>query len=203
LKRFFAVISFVVLAAAIPALAARQPAEGGEGAHHSEGGDPDLPWKIVNFVVLAGGLGYLIYKNAGKFFDSRTVEIRRGLEESARLKAKAEARYNEVDQMLAQIGGEIETLRKQAGEESRAEAEHVRAETEREMAKLQAQALQEIESAGKVARNQLRASAADLAVALAERKIREQLTPDSDNMLLHAMLNNLDGRSGASPVRPS
>jgi F-type H+-transporting ATPase subunit b len=204
LKRFLAVISFTVLAAAAPALAAQPSEEGASGAaHHSEGGDPELPWKVANFVVLAGGLGYLIYKKAGGFFLSRTAEIRQGLEDAARLKAEAEARYAAMEQRLAQLGAQVESLRAQAGQESKAEAERVRQETEREIAKVQAQSSQDIESAAKTARNELRAYAASLAVSLAERKIREQLTPDSDNTLLHAMLNDFDGRGGAPSVRAS
>jgi F-type H+-transporting ATPase subunit b len=206
LKRFLAVVSFTVLAAAAPALAAQPShagAAGAEAAHHSEGGDPDLPWKIANFAVLVGGLGYLIYKKAGGFFVSRTAHIRQGLEESARLKAEAETRYAAMEQRLAQLGAQIETLRAQAGQESRAEAERVRTETEREIAKVQAQSTQDIESAAKTARHELRSYAAGLAVSLAERKIREQLTPDSEKTLLHAMLNDFKGREGAASPRVS
>lgn len=206
MKRFLAVILFTVLAAAAPALAAQPSEEGAAGAetaHHGEGGDPELPWKVANFAVLAGGLGYLIYKHAGGFFRSRTAEIRRGLEEAARLKADAEARYAEMEQRLAQLGSQIETLRTQAREESRAEAERVRQETAREIAKAQAQSSQDIESAAKTARNELRAYAASLAVGLAERKIREQLTPGSDDILIHAMLNDINGHGGAPSVRAS
>jgi F-type H+-transporting ATPase subunit b len=183
----------MILAAAFPLAAA-------EAAH--EGGS-ELPWQVANFVVLAGGLGYLIYKHAGKFFSNRTADIRQGIEEAAKVKAGAEARYADMEKRLSRLGAEIESLRAEATRETQAEGERMREETAREIANIQAQSAQEIESAGKAARHQLRAYAAGLAVSLAERKIREQLTPDADKTLLNAMLKDLEGRSGAPDVRAS
>ena len=174
-------------------------------AGHGGAGDSgnEILWKVANFAVLAGALGYFISKKASGFFASRTADIRRGIEEAWRLRKDAEARYAEIEQRLANIGAEIDGVRKQAGEESAAEGERVRAETGRDMKKIQVQAEQEITAAAKAARQELRAYAAGLAIELAEKKIREQLTPDSDNVLVEAMLHDLDQRANAPAARPS
>ncbi len=194
MKRCLPVVS-IGLGIAASAMAAEH---GGTGESGNE-----ILWKVANFAVLAGALGYFISKKAGAFFASRTAEIRRGIEEAWRLRKDAEARYAEIEQRLANIGADIDNLRKQAGEESAAEGERVRAETGRDMKKIQAQAEQEIAAAAKAARQELRAYAAGLAIELAERKIREQLTPDSDNALVDAMLHDLDHRANAPAARPS
>ncbi len=202
MKRLLAVLCFSVLLVTAPAAAAYR-AEETAGHHGEEGGDPLLPWKIANFVLLAGGLGYLIYRKAGGFYTARDAQVRGGLEESARLKREAEARYAEVDQRLANIGAEIEALRGAAQRESAAEGDRIRAGIARDIAKIQAQANQDIESAAKAARYELRGYAAELAVGLAERKIRERLTPDSDNALLQAMLKDLDRQAAGQNQRAS
>jgi F-type H+-transporting ATPase subunit b len=195
LKRFLSVVS---LGLGIVAPAAMAAGHGGTGESGNE-----LLWNAVNFAVLAGALGYFILKKAGAFFASRNAEIRRGIEEAWRLRKDAEARYAEIEQRLGNIGADIDNLRKQAGEESAAEGDRVRAETERDMKKIQAQAEQQIAAAGKAARQELRAYAAGLAIELAEKKIRERLTPDSDNALVDAMLHDLDQRANAPAMRPS
>ncbi|HEX8985566.1 MAG TPA: ATP synthase F0 subunit B, partial [Bryobacteraceae bacterium] len=187
----------------LPVWAAQPAPESSEAAHHGEEGDPFLVWKVLNFAVLAGGLGYLIYKKSGSFFSARTAQIRKGLEESARLKKDAEARYAETERQLSGIGAEIERLRTRARQESEAEAGRLREETARELAKVQAQAAQEIVTAGKVARQELRVYSADLAVSLAERQIRERLTPEADGALLAGMVKDLEGRSAANSPRVS
>src|SRR5262249_15191201 len=76
-----------------------------EAAAEEEGGLEI--WKWVNFLILAGGLGYLIGKNAGPFFKARSADIRKDLETSLRQRQEAEARAAEVDRRLATLDREI------------------------------------------------------------------------------------------------
>ena len=183
-------------------MAARAPEEG-KGGHEAEGSSSETLWKIVNFAVLAGVLGYFIGKNAGPFFKSRTEQIRHGLDEAARQKQEAEQNYAAMSERLANISAEIEKLRKQGLEEAGAEGERVRAEIERATARIRAQAEQEIEAAGKVGRRELRKYAADLAVELAQQRIRERLTPDADNALVAGVLQDLAKRPDGQTTRVS
>ena len=74
----------------------------GEGEH----GGMEI-WKWANFAILAGGLGYLIGKNAGPFFAGRTQQIRKDMIESGEMRKQAEARAAEVDRRLASLETEI------------------------------------------------------------------------------------------------
>jgi F-type H+-transporting ATPase subunit b len=148
-------------------------------------------WKWANFALLVGLLGYLIYKKGGAFFAGRTASIRKDLDESARIKAEAEARYAEVEGRLARLDAEVASLRGQAQSESKAEGERVRQQTGRDMAKIRAQAEQDIATAAKAARQDLRAYAAELAVSLAEQKIRARLTPEADAALVAGVARDL------------
>lgn len=175
------------------------PAEPGTAEHaaggktHHEKPETEMTgWKVANFVLLAGLLGFFIYKKAGGFYTGRTVEIRQGLEEAARTKKDAEARYRAIDERLVNIGRDAEALREQARLEAGAESRRVKCETERELKKVQAQAEQEIASAVKVARQELRNYAAELAVGLAAQKIQQRLTPDADAAIVNVVMKDLE-----------
>lgn len=180
---------------------AEQAGEHGQAEAHGEHGAANLDFfKWINFAILAGIIGYFAYKKGGAFFAGRTAMIRRDLEESARMKQEAEARYAEVERRLAALATEVEALRAQARAESASESDRVREETSRHMAKLRAQAEQDIVAAGNAARQQLRAYAAELAIGMAEQKIRTRLTPEADAALIAAAAADLDRRAAREAV---
>lgn len=176
--------------------AAQHAAEG--GGHEAAGND--IWWKVGNFLILAGLIGYLIYKKGGAFFRARTEQIRRDLKESAEIRADAERRFAEVERRLTHLDAEVAGLRERAQEESRAEGERIRAEGRAEIEKTLKQAEQDVASVAKEARQKLRAEAAELAVGLAAVRIRAQLTPEADRVLVDSMVHELE--SGPEGLRP-
>ena len=118
-----------------------------EGGHGEEHGDPMIWWKWANFVLLAGGLGYLLAKNLPPFFRSRTEEIQRGITEAAALKKDADARLAQMESRLGKLDAELAALRDGAKAEITAEGERMQAETRAALAKIQSNAEQEIAAA--------------------------------------------------------
>jgi F-type H+-transporting ATPase subunit b len=173
--------------------AAGAAAEHGTAEHANPN---EIWWKWANFAILAGVLGYMIGKNAGPFFRGRTADIRKGIDEASKARMAAEARMRDVDARLANLSSEIESLKKAAGAEQAAEAERLRRETVAEVAKVQTHAEQEIEAAGKAARSELTRYTAELALGLAEQKIRQRMTPQAQDALLREFAEQL-------PQRPS
>jgi F-type H+-transporting ATPase subunit b len=173
---------------------AQAAAEHGEG--HEEAPMPnEIWWKLANFAVLAGGLGYLASKYGGPYFRERAAQIRSGIAEAAQVRADAEARAAEIERRVANLSGEVESLRARSKEEIAAEGARVQAETEAQIAKIQARAEMEIASAGKNASQELKAYSAQLALQLAERQIRQQLTPETQDDLASAFIDGLrDGK---------
>jgi F-type H+-transporting ATPase subunit b len=199
LKRFIIAAAVgILLGLAVPGLRAQESGHESaakEEAKHETHGDL---WKIANFVLLAGALGYLIGKKAGPFFQSRTLEIRKGIDEAAKLKADADARYREMAERLDRLDIEVAAIREQASAENAAEAERLRQETQRDLGKVRRQGEREIDAAAKVARQELRAYSAQLAVELAEQRIRERMDPAAQEVLIGSMLtdfqNKVEGR---------
>ena len=151
----------------------------------------ELELKWVNFLLLAGVLGYMIGKNAPAFFAARSSSIRKDLDESERMRKDAEARAAAVEARLADLGNEIAALRGRSQAQAQAENERMSRHTAAEIARIQAHAEQEIASAGKAARMELKRYCAQLAVDLAEKKIRDRMTPETQNTLVRSFVRDL------------
>jgi F-type H+-transporting ATPase subunit b len=161
-------------------------AEGGEAAGGSLQG-----WKWANFLLLAAGIGYLIGKNAGPFFAARSQSISKDISESEQIRRDAEARAAEVERRLANLGADIAALRAESKREAQSETERLAAHATAEIAKIQAHATHEIAAAQKAARMDLRRYSGELAVQLAEQKIRARMTPAAQNYLVRGFVRDL------------
>jgi F-type H+-transporting ATPase subunit b len=154
-----------------------------------------LLWEALNFLILAGLLGWLSVKYGGPLLTARSNEIGEGLAAGEKAKVEADARAAQVQAKLANLGTEIAALRTGAKEEREREAERIRRETQAEIARIRYQAGVEIESAGKLARLEVQRAAARLAIELAEQKVRERMSPEIQAALLQGFLTDLP-RSG-------
>jgi len=181
---------FILAASALPQEARPAPPTQQEG----EQGDPWILWKWANFLILAGGLGYLISKHAPAFFDQRSREIEESLLEAAKAKQEAETRAAGIEKRLAELGREIETLRQAARVETAAEADRLRSESERHLQRIQQQAVQEIDLMASAARHELRKYASLLALDLAEQRIHSRISKDVQEELVDGFLQDLRTR---------
>lgn len=170
--------------------AGHEAGKAGEGHEGGEHGNLEI-WKWANFLILAGGLGYLIAKNAGPFFAARSQQIRKDMLEAQEARRAAEARSAEVDARLAALEKEIAALQANSRREIEAETERLSRHTAGEIAKIQAHAEQEIASAGKAARTELKRYSAELAVALAEERLRRRMTPETQQALVRGFVRDL------------
>ena len=173
---------------------ATKPVEGAEQRLEREAEEEkpmpnEIWWKLANFAVLVGGLGYLISKNAGPYFRARSEEIREGIREAAEVRAAAEARAAAIESKLGDLSGEIESIRTAAKAEIASEATRLQAETEAHIGKIRNRAEMEIASATKHASADLKAYSAQLALELAEKQIRQQLDPRTQEQLGRCVCN--------------
>jgi F-type H+-transporting ATPase subunit b len=174
-------------------------AVGAQGAENSSAEDGHLKaWEWANFLVLAGGLGYLAGKNGGPFFAARSKKIRQDMAEASRMRQRSEERAAEVERRLAGIESDIAALREESRSQAQREAERMARQAAVEAGKMQAQAEQDIASAVKAARTELKRHSAELAVALAERLIRARMTPAEQDELVRAFLRDLNRPSSGT-----
>ena len=166
----------------------------------AEGGEPNpaeapigtlFHW--LNFLLVLGGLGYLIAKNGPAFFGGRAAAISAALAQAAAARAEAERQLQQAEEKLQRLGQEVAELRAAAQRESAAEAERIRAVTREETEKIARAARAEIEAAERAALMELKAIAAREAVERAKALLRNQITAETQATLLRSFVNSLAG----------
>jgi F0F1-type ATP synthase membrane subunit b/b' len=191
---------WLILALGLAVLSvAQEHAPAGEKAGHGESAEHEsLGLKWANFAILAAALGYLIVKQAGPYFATRSSEIRKGIEDARQISADAEKRAAAMDARLANLGAEVEALRKSAREEASIEGERIRQETQRELAKIQVNADHDIASALKAAKIELKSYSGQLAIHLARSKVRQRMTAADQDALVRNFVADLGRQEGTT-----
>ncbi len=72
----------------------------------------DFIGKTINFIVLFGGLAYLLYKPIRNFLQKRSQEIEQGLKEAEDAQREAEQKLREAKARLATLEDEIQKAKK-------------------------------------------------------------------------------------------
>jgi F-type H+-transporting ATPase subunit b len=194
-------LCFVLLILGVAFLSAQEGAskevKGGEakGSESKEKAESSEIWKWANFAILAAGLGYLVAKTLPPAFRARTSEIQKGISEARALKDDADKRAAQVEAKIKSLGTDIEKLRTESKAEMQQEGARIRLETAAQIARLEAQAHQEIESASKLAQRELKSYAAKLALELAEQRVRSRLDGNAEAGLVNNFVQDL-GRMG-------
>jgi len=154
--------------------------------------EPSPVWKWANFAILAVGLGYLMAKTLPAVFTSRSTEIHKGISESQQMKQDAERRSAEMDARLSALGADIERFRAQSAAEMQQEGDRIGRETAAQIKKIEQQAAGEIESVGKSVRRQLKEYAAELALGLAEERLRTRMDGATESALVDGFVRDLE-----------
>ncbi|HTW66655.1 MAG TPA: ATP synthase F0 subunit B [Bryobacteraceae bacterium] len=156
---------------------------------------PSMGWEWANFILLAVGLGYLIRKNVPPLFQKQSSEIQAALRDAAKMKEEAAAYAAGIEARLKNLESEIEALRVSAHTEMDAASERIRRDTEHHLQRIREQTAQEIELLTRSATYELRKYSAELALGLAEQRIRAQMNPAMQQSLTEGFLHDLRERS--------
>jgi F-type H+-transporting ATPase subunit b len=138
----------------------------------------------LNFAVIFLAIAGLLRKMLPGYFKGRTSTIQKGIEEARKMSEDARRRLADVEGRLSRLDADIATMQREADENAKAEEQRLLAAGEEERRRIVTSAEQEIEMAANAARRELKAYVADLAVQLAEKKIR--VSNDTDEALVRA-----------------
>ena len=128
---------------------------------------------LLNFVILAGGLYFLLYKPVKNFmlarkkrYEEREAESRKLLAEAEALKARTEEKYRQADE-------EIQHRREQASEELEAEKRQQLTEARSQARQILSTATKTAEMRTQKALEESREEIRSLAVGMVERLVLE------------------------------
>lgn len=151
----------------------------------------DFLGKTINFIVLFGGLAYLLRKPIGSFLEKRSQDIQRTLKETEASRKEAEQKLQEAKVHLAGLEEEIEKMRKEADVEGHRERERTLQLAQKEAEKIRYFTGQEIEMLTRAGIQELKEFTAELAASLAEERIRKKMTLEDHTQLIDKSIERL------------
>ncbi|MBI4824086.1 MAG: F0F1 ATP synthase subunit B [Nitrospirae bacterium] len=184
------VICGLILICLVPVIAFAVGAEA-EGQSHIM----EWVWKVVNFAILVFILVKFLGKPLKGFLKQRTELIQKTLDEARQARELAEKALREVEERLKGKDKEIEGIISSSRQSGEKEQEFLVSEGERLSKKIIEQAKVNIDFELKKAKEAIKAEAVELAMELAEKKLKEKLTPEEQRKLLEESLSKLEVRA--------
>jgi F-type H+-transporting ATPase subunit b len=194
-------VSAVLAQGAQPAAAGGHAAPAGQHAAPAgehEAGSPvvEMIAKLFNFAILAATLVYFLRSPTATYLRDRGTQIRGDLVKAADMRTSATAQLAAIDTKMAALPAELDALRKAGAEELAAEESRMRQAAESERTRLLDQARREIDAQLKVAQRELLAHTADLAVAIASKRVKATITAADQARLVDRYLGQLSRTPG-------
>ncbi|HVL68489.1 MAG TPA: ATP synthase F0 subunit B [Vicinamibacterales bacterium] len=155
------------------------------------GGTMETVFKLVNFAILVGTLVYFLRAPIAAYLASRSAQIRQDLVTAAEMRSAASAQLAEIEKKMQALPGELEALRRQGAEDVKAEQARMAQAAADERARLLEQTKRELDMRLRIARRELTELAAQLAVGVAEERIRRSITPDDQVRLIDRYASQL------------
>lgn len=187
----FPVICYILVVSVSIALGS----EGGEG-HEEKSLFQAYLWPVINFLILVFLLAYAMKKGDIKgFFRKRTELIEQTLKEAREAKELAQKALAEVQERLKVKDREIEEIIASAKYSGEKEKERLIEEGDKLKEKILEQARTNIDYEVKKAKEAIKGEAVEIAMELAEKKLREKLTKEEQLKLLEESLGKIEGKN--------
>jgi len=180
----FPAASRVSAASSAAVVQAESEHSSGTGEAEAGGGWSKTLAKAVNFAALVGLLAYFLKTPIAGYLNSRSEAIRHDLVAAAKLRTDAEAQLADVSRKLAALPAELEALERRGREELANERTRLADATAREKQRLLDRTRREIDLRFRVARRELTAHTAELAMRLARARVERDITPDDQTRLI-------------------
>ena len=145
--------------------------------------------------LVIGVLIWVARKPLASFYASRSATIREQLAEAQKARVEAEAKLAEIESRMSRLDDELRAMKEAAETEGQEEFARLAAAAERDAQKVIDRARQEIEGMTRAAEIELKAHAAELAVQLAEERIRQEISPEDRQRLFSRFVTKIGGPS--------
>jgi F-type H+-transporting ATPase subunit b len=152
-------------------------------------------WVAISFVVFVLILLYYrVPKLIAKALDDRAEAIRRELDEARRLREEAHSLLADYQRKHRNVGQETDMIVAAARREAEELAQETRANLKEALERRTRMAEEKIGRAEAQAVDEVRAAAIDVAVAAAEKILREKMAGGGDAALVDQSIRELRGR---------
>jgi F-type H+-transporting ATPase subunit b len=164
----------------------------------AEGAEPDpadttagLIFRWLNFLIVFGGIAYLIAKHGGAFFRGNAKEIAASIVEATAVKTEAERELREVETKIARLDRDVAEIREEARRNWAAESERLYASGQSEIEKIAHAAREELAASERAAQQQVREIAASMAVERAGALVSSMMNAEIRAKMFQSFLSEL------------
>ena len=173
-------------------------ASGGRGEEAASAGSiiKSYIWQIINFLILVGALAFMMKKMDLKgYFKKRTELIEQSLREAREAKELAQKAFAEVEERLKTKDSEVENIIAAARQSGEKEKARLVEEGDKLKTRILEQARTNIDYEVKRAKEAIKEEAVEIALELAEKKLKEKLSKDEQLKLLEESLAKIEGKN--------
>lgn len=147
--------------------------------------------QALNFLVLFGGLTYLLYKPLRSFLTNRTQSIQKQLKEAEKSRKEAQKKLKKAQKRLEKVGEETEKMKKESQREGQKEKEKILEQAREEVEVIKNETREEIESLTAVGVQELKEYVADLSVQLAEERIKKKMSAQNQSRIIQESIQRI------------
>jgi len=163
-----------------------------EGHAEEPGIDRTLLYAAINFFILAGLLVYFLRKPAKEFFASRSTLIKTTIDQATALKAQADQKYRDYEGRMKGIEAEMKGLVEQLKQDGELERKKILEQAERQVLSLKDTTERVLSQELRKAKEELKREATNLASEMAEKLVRENITPQDQNRIVEQYLQKME-----------
>ncbi|GAB4440622.1 MAG: F0F1 ATP synthase subunit B [bacterium] len=161
------------------------------------GGEPslfslDFLFRVINFVILFGGLGYILSKPLKNYLKQRSLTVKQAIEEAKNAQLDAEKKAKYYEERLAQLESEVSAMMEQFKKEAEDEKARIVKEAEEQLEKTKERMQKSLEQEKIRMREEVMKEAANMAVALAEEMIRKNFTVEDQKKWIQEYIKMME-----------
>lgn len=152
----------------------------------------DILGKTINFLILFGGLGFLLAKPLRKFLEDAGLAVAQTIRKTETAKRKAEQKLEALQVRMEGLESEVGKIKQAGREAGDKDKARLLAQARQEVDRIKSLAELEIDMHAQTVQAELREYAAGLAVTLAETRIKERLTPELHSQMIDHSIGQLE-----------
>lgn len=152
----------------------------------------DLLGKTVNFLILFGGLAFLLAKPMRRFLSEMSLAVEGTIKDTEKAKIDAQEKLRSLQERMLTLEREVRKIRSEGEEAGRRERERTLDLARQEAGRIKEFASQEIHALTQTARAEIRERAAETAVNLARARIERRLTAELHSRLIDESIRSLE-----------
>ncbi len=161
-----------------------------EESHPSQ--TKDFLGKLLNFLLLFGGLAYFLRKPLGKFLQERSDSLEQALRGAKESQEEAAKKLNQVESRLGRLDEEIEKMQQEAEAVGQSLHQNVLEEAKQAADRLKHFARQKIEMLTQDAIREIKEYTVALAADLAQQSIQDRMTEEFHSSIIDKSIERIE-----------